>query len=359
MAARKHVQRLALLALSILLTLAVAEVGLRLWFRARDPGDFQAALRRARGAPARGAFTLVQLVQASPVPDIVYELRPGLAGTFRGQAVRTDRHGLRGGRDATPEKPAGTFRIAFLGDSNTFGWGVGEGETYADVLQKTLDDSQAPGRRVEVLNFGVPGYNTTMEVATCEHKALAFAPDLAVIHFIGNDFGLPHFMQPPESLRTTSHLVLWDLLKARFASLEDETDPDLLAHDRSRLAPETRRQVRGQYQHMVGPDAYRRAMARLAAVTRPRGIPVIVLALGDVSGEGGLAHQAATANGFRFVDASPRFYNYLVEHGLGTDKKDWQRTFRIPHDGHPNRVAHRLYAEVLLAELRRMGIAPP
>lgn len=356
---RKLLPRLALFALSILLALVLAEAGVRLWFRARGgEQDFHTALMRARGTPRHGAFNLMRLVQASAVPDIVYELRPGLEGTFRGLSVRTNAQGLRGSRDFTLEKPAGTFRIVGLGDSNTFGWGVGEGETYLQIVQRKLDESAAVrrGRRFEVLNFGVPGYNTTMEVATYEHKAARFAPDLVIIHFIGNDLGLPHFMQPPETLRTTSHSYLWDLLHARFGSMQDEVDPDLLAHDRSRLAPEVRRQVRGQYQHMLGQGAYRRAMARLASLTRPRGIPVIVMALGDVSGEGSLAHQAADANGFRFLDASPRFYQYLIDHGIGTEKKDWQRTFRIPHDGHPNRVAHQLYAEVLMAELERASL---
>ena len=353
---RQRIVRLALLALSLVLALVLAEVGLRLWFRAHGgAGDFHAALLRARGAPTRGAFTLIELVQASAVPDIVYELRPGLEGTFRGQTVRTNSNGLRGARDFTPEKPAGTFRIAVLGDSNTFGWGVGEGEPYVQIVQRQLD-TVARDRRFEVLNFGVPGYNTTMEVATYEHKAAPFAPDLVVIHFIGNDLDLPHFMQPPESLHTAVHSYLWDLLRARFGSMQDEADPDLLSHDRSKLDPEYRQKVRGQYQHMVGPDAYRREMARLGALTRARKIPVIVMALGDVSGEGSLAHQAAGANGFRFLDASPRFYRYLEEHNLGTEKADWQHTFRIPHDGHPNRLGHQLYAEVLMDELKAMGV---
>jgi len=353
MTARKLVQRLALLLLSLFVALLLAEAGVRLWFRAHGgESDFHSALLRARGAPTRGAFTLIQLVQASPVPDVVYELRPGLEGTFRNQTVRTNGLGLRG-PDVTREKPAGTRRIAVLGDSNTFGWGVGEGEPYTQLVQQALDKT---GRRFEVLNFGVPGYNTTMEVATYESKAAAFSPDLVIIHFIGNDLDLPHFMQPPENLRSAAHSDLWDLWQARFGSLQDEADPDLLAHDRSKLDPEYRQKVRGQYQHMVGPDAYRREMAKLGALTREKKIPVIVMALGDVSGEGSLAHQAADANGMRFLDASPRFYRYLVEHGLGTEKADWQRTFRIPHDGHPNRLGHQLYAEVILDELRAMGL---
>jgi hypothetical protein len=354
MTTRKLIQRAALLAFSLLLALVLAEAGLRLWFRAHGgEGDFHSALLRARGAPTRGAFTLLDLVQASTVPDIVYELRPDLEGTFRGQTVRINPHGLRGARDFSREKPAGIFRIAVLGDSNTFGWGVGEGEPYSQIVQQKL------GSRFEVLNFGVPGYNTTMEVATYEHKAARYSPDLVIIHFIGNDLDLPHFMQPPESLHTAAHSYLWDLLKARFGSMQDEADPDLLSHDRSKLDPEYRQKVRGQYEHMVGPDAYRREMAKLGALTRPKKIPVIVMALGDVSGEGSLAHQAADANGFRFLDASPRFYRYLVEHNLGTEKRDWQRTFRIPHDGHPNHLGHELYAEVIVDELKAMGIVRP
>lgn len=93
-------------------------------------------------------------------------------------------------------------------------------------------------------------------------------------------------------------------------------------------------------------------MARLGALTRARGIPVIVLALGGAGERGSLTRQAAEENGFTFLDASPRFYRYLVENNLGNGKAVWQETFRIPHDGHPNRLAHELYAEVLEEAVR-------
>jgi len=355
MANRRLIPRLALIALSVILALVLGEVGLRMWFRARgDQGDLRSALWRARRAPAHGVFTLVQLVQASSVPDIVYELRPGLEGTFRGQPVRTNAHGMRGARDFSPRKPAGTFRIAGLGASIMFGWGVGEGEPYLQIVQRKLDET-ARGRRFEVLNFGVPGYNATMEVATYEHKVAALSPDLVVVHFVGNSLKLPHFMQMPESLRSPRSYLL-DFLRARFGSMQDEVDPDLLAHDRSALDPEIRQQAPVQYQHMVGPDAYRREMAKLATLTRPQHIPVLVMALGSASGDGILAHQAAIANGFGFLDVSPVFFQYLREHDLGTGKAAWQRAFQIPHDAHPTRLGHQLYAEALFAELGKMGI---
>ncbi|HBL29944.1 MAG TPA: hypothetical protein DD490_24155 [Acidobacteria bacterium] len=345
--------------LSTLLALLAVEGGLRLWFGAREPGDFQAALRGARNAPKNGALTLGQIVQASPHPDVVYELRPGIDGTFRGQALRTNSLGLRGAREYAPEKPAGTFRVVGLGDSNMFGWGVGEGEPYLQIVEQRL------GPDVEMLNYGVPGYNGVMEVAAYEHRAAAMSPDLVVIHFIGNDFGLPHFLQAPGASRSASRSYLWELLQARFGSKEDEVDPGLLPHDRSRIDPELRRQARGRYAHMVGPEAYVQAMDRLGRLTRERGIPVVVLSLGGSGEDGNLARRAAASNGFTFLDASPRFYRYLVEHRLGDGKGIWRSTFRIPHDGHPNRLAHQLYAEVLAEEVERVrrslnpAAAPP
>ncbi len=342
---RKPLFAAAALVVSTFLALLLAEVGLRLWFGSREPEDFAAALRGARNAPGTGALALGQIVQASAHPDIVYELRAGLDGTFRDQPLRTNSLGLRGTREYAREKPPGTFRIVGLGDSNMFGWGVGEGEPYLQILERRLDRGE--GHRFEVLNFGVPGYNAVMEVATYEHRAAALDPDLVIIHFIGNDFGLPHFLQAPETARALGRSYLWELLQARFGSKEDEVDPGLLPHDRSRLDPELRRQARGRYAHMVGKEAYVKAMARLGELTRARGIPVIILSLGGSGEEGNLARQAAEANGFTFLDASPRFYRHLVENHLGDGKQVWRSTFRIPHDGHPNRLAHRLYAEVL------------
>jgi hypothetical protein len=347
---RKPLFAAGALLVSTLLALFLAEVGLRVYFGSREPADFASALRDARSVPRTGPLALGQIVQASPWPDIVYELRPGLDGTFRGQALRTNSLGIRGAREYARKKPAGTFRVVGLGDSNLFGWGVGEGEPYLQILEKRLDRD---GSHFEALNFGVPGYNGVMEVATYEHRAAELDPDLVILHYIGNDFGLPHFLQAPEEARLPVRSYLWELLEARFGSKEDEVDPGLLPHDRSKLDPELRREARGRYAHMVGPEAYKKAMARLGELTRARGIPVILLSLGGSGEQGNLAQEAARANGFTFLDASPRFYRHLVEHHLGDGKEVWRTTFRIPHDGHPNRLAHQLYAEVLEEAVRR------
>jgi hypothetical protein len=364
MAVMKLVFRGVLAALSALSALVVVEVGLRLWMGIADenPAEVRHKLERSRRVSLaeadRGAFSLMGLVEPSEFEDIVYELKPRLDGTFRGRPVRTNSFGLRGGECAL-WKPPGTYRIAGLGDSHMFGWGVGQDETYMHLVEQRLNASAAAlaaGRRYELLNFGVPGYNTVMEAATYEHRAMAFHPDLVLLHFVGNDFGLPHFMQRPRGQEPGLHLYLVDFLRARFAPPDE--DPDLM-HDLHGLPDDERRETRGRYQRMVGQEPYEKAMARLAALTRAQRIPVVVLALGFDTEAGEIARQVSLANGFQVLDASPRLFAYLRAQGLDpNDRLNRVRAFKIPADGHPSALAHALLAEVVYDDLQRLGIAP-
>ncbi len=367
---RRTALRLLVVLATIAVTLLVAEGALRLYFRGEggDSSDVRSILAKsaktsvADNAEQGGRFSLSGLVRASEFPDVVYELKPNVSGTFRGKSLRTNAQGLRGSRDVPTAKPVGTFRIAGLGDSVMFGWGVGEGEPYLEIVEKEL---AARGRPADALNFAVPGYNTSLEVASFEHRALAFSPDLVVLHFIGNDFGLPHFLRRPDAPLSRgaapSRWLLWELLKARFTPLspDDEVDPDLIGHDAKGGAPGERYEARKQYEGIVGEAAFVKALGRLGELTRSRGIPVIVMALGGDEGRGKLARETAEKNGFTFLNAAGHFYDYLVAHDLQHERKNWVTVFRIPKDGHPNALGHRLYAEVLLEELARRGIVSP
>jgi hypothetical protein len=80
---------------------------------------------------------------------------------------------LRGG-DPPMDLADGHVRIVGIGDSVLFGSGVAHGDTFLAVLENLLA-AALPGRRVSTVNTGVPGYNTTMEVATLEQKCLDLA----------------------------------------------------------------------------------------------------------------------------------------------------------------------------------------
>lgn len=89
-------------------------------------------------------------------------------------------HGFRDPEYPTQAAP-GSQRVAFLGDSMTWGWGVNDGERFTDLLRLDL------GPEVEVVNMAVPGYSTDQQFWALSTGAEAFHPDVVVLGFVLND----------------------------------------------------------------------------------------------------------------------------------------------------------------------------
>ncbi len=87
--------------------------------------------------------------------------------------------GMRGPGDYSYEKTPGVFRIAVMGDSYTFGVGVGTDETYASVLQTRLD-AEEPSRH-EVMNFGVSSFSPTLEFIYLKKELFRYKPDMLIL----------------------------------------------------------------------------------------------------------------------------------------------------------------------------------
>ncbi|MBI5524862.1 MAG: SGNH/GDSL hydrolase family protein [Deltaproteobacteria bacterium] len=82
--------------------------------------------------------------------------------------------------------PSGGLRVIVLGDSFVFG-GERQDETIVSFLEAILQQS-FPGRTVEVLNGGVPGYDTIQEAAWYRRFARPLGPHVVVLAlYIGND----------------------------------------------------------------------------------------------------------------------------------------------------------------------------
>ena len=163
----RHLPSLVLLLATVLVTLAVLELGFRL---ARVPvGTVQ--INRAT-------------VRRSSNPRLRFELRPRAAAGGEVE-YHINASGLRG-PEAAEEKPPGVTRVAVLGDSITFGYWVAEADAFPRQLEALLNGG--PGRgRVEVLNFGVPGYNLEQATEMLRARALRFAPDVVVLALCLND----------------------------------------------------------------------------------------------------------------------------------------------------------------------------
>lgn len=113
-----------------------------------------------------------------------YTLKHSFAGEIYGVPLHTNSLGFRG-PDWSSEKKAGSLRIALIGDSHAFGYGVKFEQTMGEILAKRLSSRLA--RPVEVMNFGVSGYNSEQELAVFERYAMPLKPDLVLVLTCNND----------------------------------------------------------------------------------------------------------------------------------------------------------------------------
>ena len=159
--------------------------------------------RDARDSLPGGDVSLRMIVRPNPADNIIYELIPNNHAQFRHVRISTNQFGMRS-PELSLEKPPHTKRIAVLGDSYAFGWGVEDEKVFSRVMEERLNRGAPTGERVEVLNFGVPGYATFQEVGQFLATGVSFRPDAVLVYFIHNDFGLPFFIH---DLENTSRLA--------------------------------------------------------------------------------------------------------------------------------------------------------
>lgn len=118
-------------------------------------------------------------------------LRPGASVEYTGWLLRippvrleVNALGYRG-PERPPLKPAGTFRIAAVGDSYTYGLGVVADQTMPARLEDELNDGTS--RRVEVLNFGIPGAQLDDTIAQVRSFSARWQPDLVLATLYADD----------------------------------------------------------------------------------------------------------------------------------------------------------------------------
>lgn len=142
-----------------------------------------------------------RLYRLSDNPRLIIELNPGAKTGPSGEKIRgggittisINKDGLRENRDYAIPKPPNTYRIAVLGDSVAFGFGVNATSSFPKIIEGVLE-KQWVEKNVEVINFSVPGYNGGQKVATLEEKALRYEPDLVLMGWLVDDYAVPSYI---------------------------------------------------------------------------------------------------------------------------------------------------------------------
>jgi lysophospholipase L1-like esterase len=161
---------LALVAFSAGVGVVLAEVGLRAFqpqiFPVHPPGMY------------------------TPNPPFGNTLTAGFTGSVQraefDASFRVNSAGFRG-----PElrpRQANTVRIVALGDSQTFGFGVADDETFTVQLERILSQLH-PETDFQVVNTGTPGFGTYHQLHLLDSRWEELDPDLVMLQFLPvNDF---------------------------------------------------------------------------------------------------------------------------------------------------------------------------
>ncbi|HJZ12630.1 MAG TPA: SGNH/GDSL hydrolase family protein [Acidobacteriota bacterium] len=121
--------------------------------------------------------------------ELLFRDNPYTTGSYRLHSdlrgdVQTNSLGLRW-REVSRQNRGNLRRVAFLGDSFTFG-------CCADNVEKSftgLFDSRMRSQGIEVLNFGVPGYGLADMYLQLKEDVVSFRPETVFLMFFnGNDF---------------------------------------------------------------------------------------------------------------------------------------------------------------------------
>lgn len=166
---------IALLLFSTFLTFLLLEIGARVWLNyLATPEQYDRYVLFTSLDPKSYAWT--------PHPYLAYYPTPNYqkGRTFHNSlGYRSDEFSL--------EKPRGVYRIVALGGSSTYDVRIEDNAaTFTAQLQKLLRENYGY-QNVEVINAGVPGYNSWEILINLEFRVLDLDPDLVIIYEGTND----------------------------------------------------------------------------------------------------------------------------------------------------------------------------
>jgi len=216
-----------------------------------------------------------------PHPYTCFALKPEVTIETYASIIHINRWGNRG-PDQPYEKPPDTVRIVCLGGSTTFCiYASDDAHTWAARLEAKLSEHYAP-RRIEVLNYSAPGYNSAESLTTFALRAIDRDPDVVIVHHGWNDLtaatdpGLVSDYTHRRKAGAGSSKGWWlDLATYRLA---------LLARERWRKTYEPKGSMEGLSQQAVG--IYERNLESIILLAKPRHIePVLVTMASKLPGD--------------------------------------------------------------------------
>ena len=275
-----------------------------------------------------------ELIRASSVPEAVWELKPFLNILFKKARLKTNSQGLRD-QEYSIVKPEGVFRIAVVGDSMTLPDGVAIEDAFHSILETRLN-SQSRGKKYELINFAVGGYNLRQYAAVIEKKIALYQPDLVLIGFCPeNDFSpypekiFNQRYQPRRVRYPWFYLYVFEkmgeIFQGRFIS-PDYAQKKNIRLESAGLSVENQSYVQG-------------LLKRVQVFSAKTRIPIVIINIDN--------HPTPEAY-VRFLERETAAFGlYFLDLSAFFSLKELPRYRLYRADLHPNKAAHRVFAERL------------
>ena len=338
--------RLILILFGLSLAVFTAEVSARIWTyyiegHGKSVSERLSVSTNQVTQLSAGSSNLRGLIRTSNIPDVVYELKPLTSGVFQGKPYQSNSFGARD-REYSLKKPDNTIRIAGIGDSVMFGWGVNEDENYLSLIENKYEEYAVASNHIEVINFATPGYNTAMEVALLENRVLLYNPDLIVLHVVNNDLEVPLFMSKPHNILSIKESFLLKLISPPSAA----GSALVLAGTNSST------EILEEYRHLAGRAAFKAALNKLGIIANQKNIPVVVISGRLPADMLKILSKVSKEQHFILISVKNAIDQILREHNVPNDPKSRAAAVQVSlQDSHPNALGHKAYARTLSTAL--------
>lgn len=126
----------------------------------------------------------------SSYPDLGWELTPGAKKTEPNIEKEPILYCINysGFRDKSNDSwkkwDSRDIKLAFIGDSITYGTGVNYKDTYSSVAESLLSEA---AKNVRIINAGILGTNTLQHSSILKYKLIPYNPDIVILGYFLND----------------------------------------------------------------------------------------------------------------------------------------------------------------------------
>lgn len=296
-------------------------------------------------------------------PEIGHSLRPNHQAFTHDKAVTINSQGIRDA-EYNNEPAEQVTRILALGDSQTFGNGITNEDTWPKQLEHELN-GQAVAGSYEVLNGGLPSSDTWQHEILLQRLMSVYHPDIVVLAFYVNDI-----VSKPVSVRNVQgddvdsiNRRLIYLLKrsALLLSIKTTYDsirlssfpPDSYRLQKALLAGESNPEIDTRWEQvehslLVMKEATARSNVGFLVVSLPRRDQVDGrLPAGKYNTQLSAVMERA---GVRYINLLGPLQQAYRKHG---------KALFIPWDGHNTAIANRVIAEEVAAAMPNLMVEAP